>query len=100
WSGIAAPSSTDWVGLFTPGAPATSYLAWIYVSCTQTPGAASGAGSCRFSIPNVGLGTYELRLFTNNSHTTIATSNTFAVVSTSLTASPSSIGVGGTLNVN
>ena len=100
WSGIAAPSSTDWVGLFVPGTPATSSLAWIFVSCTQTPGASSSAGSCPFTIPNVAPGTYELRLFTNNTYTTLATSNTFAVASTSLSASPSSIGVGGMLTAS
>ena len=102
WSGIATPSSTDWVALFTPGAPATNSLTWIYVSCTQTPGASSAAGSCPFRIPNIALGTYELRLFSNDTHTVLATSNTFAVTAyqpTSLTASPASIGVGGTLNV-
>ncbi len=91
WSGIATPSSTDWVGLFVPGAPATSNLAWIYVSCTQTPGASFASGSCPFTIPNVAPGTYELRLFSNNSHTTLAISNAFAVTAsqpTSLTASP------------
>jgi hypothetical protein len=24
WSGICAPTSRDWIGLFTPGAPSTS----------------------------------------------------------------------------
>ncbi len=79
WSGIASPSPTDWVGLFIPGAPATYSLAWIYVNCTQTPGASFAAGSCPFTIPNVAPGTYELRLFSNDSHTTLATSNTVIV---------------------
>ena len=103
WSGIATPSSTDWVGLFVPGAPATNSIAWIYVSCTQIPGVSLASGSCPFTIPNVAPGTYELRLFTNDSHTTLATSNAFAVTPfqpTTLTASPASIGVGGTLNAS
>jgi hypothetical protein len=79
WSGIATPSSTDWLGLFIPGAPATSYIDWIYVSCTQTPGAFSAAGSCPFRVPAIAPGTYELRLFSNNSFTTLATSNTLIV---------------------
>ena len=100
WSGIATPSSTDWVGLFSPGAPATNSIAWIYVDCTQTPGASYASGSCPFTIPNVAPGTYELRLFSNDSHTTLAASNTFVVTSPSLVTSPASIGSGGTLNAS
>jgi hypothetical protein len=80
WSGIATPSATDWLGLYTPGAANTAYLAWIYVSCSQTPGAARAAGSCAFVVPStVAPGTYQLRLLANNGFTPLATSNTFTV---------------------
>src|SRR5262245_44855112 len=75
WAGITTPTATDWIGLYTPGAPDTAFLAWSYVSCTQTPGAARAAGACPFLIP-AGLppGTYELRLLANNVFTRLATS--------------------------
>jgi len=80
WSGIASPTTTDWIGVFAPGAANTSYLAWIYVSCSQSPGAAAAAGTCPFVIPNgLAVGTYELRLLSNNGYTRLATSNPLSV---------------------
>jgi hypothetical protein len=80
WSGIAAPTSTDWIGLYARGTADGSYRAWIYVSCSKTPGAAKVSGSCAFPIPGtVAAGTYELRLFRANGYTRIATSNAFTV---------------------
>src|SRR5262249_24117627 len=43
WTGIAMPTSTAWIGLYTPGAPHTPFLASTYVSCKQTPPALSRA---------------------------------------------------------
>src|SRR5262249_60295990 len=51
WNGIAAPTSTDWIGLYTPGTADTAFLAWTFVSCTQTPGSATAAGACAFVTP-------------------------------------------------
>src|SRR4030095_15119798 len=91
WSGIAAPASTDWIGLYARGAAAGTELAWSYVSCWQTPGTATASGSCAFPIPGtVAQGTYELRLFRAGSHTRLATSATFTVTATTLSAPPSS----------
>ncbi len=78
WSGIASPSPTDWVGLYLPGTADTSYLAWIYVSCSQSPGSARASGSCPFSLP-VGAGIYELRLLANDAYTRLAASNALNV---------------------
>lgn len=50
WSGIAAPTTTDWIGLYVPGAAATAFIDWIYVSCSQTPASARAAGSCAFAL--------------------------------------------------
>ena len=70
WSGIAAPTATDWIGLYTPGAANTSFIDWIYVSCSQTPGAARASGSCPFVVPStVAPGTYQLRLLANDGFT-------------------------------
>src|SRR5205807_311152 len=43
WSGIAAPTPRDWIGLYVPGSGDSAYLAWIYVSCSQSPAAAAAA---------------------------------------------------------
>jgi hypothetical protein len=32
WSGIANPTSTDWIGLYAAGAPTASFLDWVYVN--------------------------------------------------------------------
>ena len=40
WSSIATPTTTDWIGLYAPGAADTSFIDWIYVSCSMTPGSA------------------------------------------------------------
>ena len=94
WSGISAPTATDWIGLFVPGASDTSYPTWRY-----TTGTASG--SVPFTIPaTIAPGTYELRLFTNFTFTRIGKSNTFTVTAppqATLIATPSSVVAGGTV---
>jgi subtilisin family serine protease len=80
WNGIISPTSTDWIGLYQPGAANTAYIDWIYVSCSQVPGGAGQAdGSCPFILPALPPGTYELRLLANDGFTTLATSNSFTV---------------------
>jgi hypothetical protein len=93
WSGICAPAGADWIGLFAPGAPNTSYLAYRY-----TTGTASG--SVPFTIPaTLAPGTYELRLFSNGGYTQLAVSSftVAACTSGSLSASPTSIAAGGSV---
>ena len=99
WSGIASPTSTDWIGLYLPGTAETAFIDWIYVSCSNSAGAARAQGSCPFALPGKLLpGTYELRLFTNDGFIRLATSNNFTVKSAAtLTASPSFVPIGGTL---
>jgi RHS repeat-associated protein len=73
WSGISTPTTTDWIGLYTPGAPDNPRSAWRY-----TTGAASG--SVPFNIPaNLAPGTYQLRHFAAGSWTLLATSSNFTV---------------------
>jgi hypothetical protein len=75
WSNVCTPTSRDWIGIFLPGAPNTSYVAWRY-----TTGTASG--SVPLTVPaTLAPGSYELRLFANNGYTRLGTSNTFAVTS-------------------
>jgi RHS repeat-associated protein len=71
WSNIGAPSTSDWIGLFTPGSGDGSYVHYVY-----TTGTASG--SVPFPIPAwIAAGTYQLRLFGNGGK--FATSTNFAV---------------------
>lgn len=73
WTGISAPTSTDWVGLYPIGIPDTSYGFWLY-----TNGAPSG--SMPFPIDlSVTAGTYEMRLFRNDTFVRLATSAPFTV---------------------
>jgi hypothetical protein len=50
WSGIAAPTSTYWIGLYVVGTVNTAEITWIYVSYTLTAGghglAARAPSSC------------------------------------------------------
>ena len=80
WSGIPTPTARDWLGLYAVGAGNASFIDWMYVSCSKTPGSARASGSCPFIVPSsVPAGTYELRLLANNGYTSLATSNSFAV---------------------
>jgi len=80
WSGIATPTPTDWIGLYTPGAAHTAFIRWVYVSCTKVPTSAKTTGSCQFVVPStVAAGTYELRLYSNNGFSLIATSGSLTV---------------------
>jgi subtilisin family serine protease len=98
WGSVCAPTSSDWIGLYLPGAPDSSYLAYRY-----TTGTASG--SVPFTIPaSLAPGTYELRLFAHNSTTRLAVSNSFTVVAgctggANLSASPTSVVAGGSVSV-
>jgi hypothetical protein len=74
WSGIAQPSSTDWIALYSTGAPDHSWISWRF-----TDGAA--VSSVPFTIPaSVSAGTYELRLFSNNTYVRLAISGPIAVL--------------------
>jgi len=87
WSGIAAPTGTDWIGLYTPGAPHSPAISWRY-----TTGTASG--NVPFTIPSgITPGTYQLRLFANNGYTLLATSANFTVtaVNVTLSVTPASV---------
>jgi hypothetical protein len=101
WSGIAAPTTTDWIGLYSAGASDGGYLGWMYVSCSQAPAAARASGSCAFPIPgSVSPGTYELRIFAANGYTRLASSGTFSVTGSSavtLSATPTSVRTGGSV---
>jgi hypothetical protein len=88
WSGISSPTATDWIALYSPGAPNSNVLAWEY-----TNGAASG--SLPFAIPaSLASGTYELRLYSHDSYTLLATSSPITVQGATVSASPSTVSAG------
>jgi hypothetical protein len=66
WSGIASPSTTDWIGVYQAAAADTAYLQWTY-----TTGASSGTKLLTLSR-GLRPGAYELRLFVRNSYTRVA----------------------------
>src|SRR5262249_48638804 len=77
WSSIFAPTSTDWIALYVAGAADNAFIAWRYTD-------GNAAGSAPLTIPaNAAPGTYELRLFSNNVYTLLATSNRFSIGSSS-----------------
>jgi hypothetical protein len=79
WSGVAAPATTDWIGLFVPGSSNTSYLSMLYDSscATKARGAGKASGWCSFTMPAT-VGTYEFRLFSGSSGALLATSSPVA----------------------
>jgi ABC-type molybdate transport system substrate-binding protein len=94
WSGIPAPTSADWIGLYTPGAADSGYQArWT------TNGRASDA--MLVTVPGATIaGGYELRLFSNNTFTRLAISNPVSVAAgTALQASPGGIAPGDPVSV-
>src|SRR5262249_16681191 len=80
WSGGTGASGHDWLAFYPAGATDNAYLDWFYpASCSKTPGATgSGGGSCTFTMP-AGAGSYEFRLFSNDSFTRLATSDAVTV---------------------
>jgi subtilase family serine protease len=103
WSGVATPTSTDWVGLYHPGDPNTPSIDWFYAdNCTQTNGTtALASGTCTYTMPAT-AGTYQFRLLANNGYTVIATSNsvTDSGATATLTASPASVTGGQSVTIN
>ena len=91
WSGITTPTSTDWIGLYSVGAPNNAFVSWQYTD-------GNAAGNAPFLIPvGTPAGTYELRLFSNNGFTLLATSSSFTVTSppaATVSATPSSADAG------
>jgi hypothetical protein len=103
FNNATTPTSTDWIGLYTPGSADTAYLSWIYdSSCTQTAGTARASGSCQYLIPaDLPVGTYEFRLFANDGYTRLAVSNALTVVIgvSTLSVAPNSIARGSSVTV-
>ena len=107
WSGISAPTATDWVGIYLPGAADTSFLYWMYLSCTQIPSIPQSSGSCSYLLPQTltAAGNYELRFFSNDGYARLGAPITFNVASMKVTmamftVSPAKISAGGTVSIS
>jgi hypothetical protein len=87
----------DWVGLFPAGALNTGYLAWAYLNGQHTkPGAGLTAAAVSFTLPLTG-GSYEVRLFRNDSLTRIAASGSVTVTAPTVTLDTASAAPGATV---
>jgi hypothetical protein len=95
WSSIFAPTAQDWIGVYASGAADTAFIGWRYTDGTA-------AGSAPVTIPaTAAAGTYELRLFSNNGYSKLATSGSFTVQTpppATLSVSPSSVAPGASVS--
>jgi len=96
-------NARDWVGLYQAGAGNASYVAWKYLNGLQTPPAAGTASATVTFTTALSAGSYNVRLFTSDSYTLIATSPNFIVDGTaptvSIAAPAANASVSGTVNV-
>jgi hypothetical protein len=92
WGNIAVPTGTDWVGVYSAGAADADYVTRFFTSGRATD-------HMLMALPaSISTGPYELRLFSNNSLTRLATSNPFEITGAAgLAVSPGIIPPGGKL---
>jgi RHS repeat-associated protein len=87
WSGIATPTSYDWVGIYVPGSADAAYLDWAY-----TNGGNSGTVNVTLNHPSlVAGGTYEARLYANDGYTLLAKTPPFTVVANTGQSTPAAL---------
>lgn len=94
-------NATDWIALAPVGSAFSGFVDWRYLNGQQSPpGAGVTSATVPFTAPST-PGTYELRLYSNNSSNLLATSSSFTVSATapSLAAQPSLVGPGGGIQV-
>jgi hypothetical protein len=73
WSNIPKPTSGDWVALYAAGAPDSVVKTWRYTGGTAT-------GSINLTVPwGSAPGSYEVRLFSNNSYSRLGTASVTVV---------------------
>jgi hypothetical protein len=95
-------NALDWVGLYCPATLADgAYVTWRYLNNLQSPPASSLVNATvTFPAPNNPGATCNLRLFSNDGFTKLATSATITIAglsSPSMTASPATVAPGGTI---
>src|SRR5581483_10862074 len=96
WSGVAPATAGDFIGLYPSSATANS----AYLTFKPTTGA--GSGSVQITVPAGATpgSTYELRLFSNNTYSRMATSAPFTVQAANLSETPSPVSAGAKLTAN
>ena len=105
WDGIPNPTRLDWIGGYIQGSPDGAYGAFVYTSsCSATAGAAGlASGSCTVTMPTT-PGTFEFRLFANDTTNLLAKSGPVQVAASTqppaLTATPSTVAPGGSVTVS
>lgn len=88
YSGIPAPSTMDWIGMYAPGETDERNPAdWNYTNssgtCTKNTGDGAASGTCTFPInDSLATGTYELRLFSSDTFSKVAISSAIRIVGT------------------
>jgi len=93
YTGIPAPSTSDWFGMYKQNeTDERNPYEWNYVNssgtCAKTKGDGKSTGTCTFTLrTGIPSGTYELRLFSTDSYSRIAVSNVFTIT-TSGTGTP------------
>ena len=106
WSGISAPTATDWAGIYSPGTADTSFLEWMYLSCSKTASTPQSSGACSYLLPQtLTAANYELRFFSNDGFARLGGPIAFNVApmnvaAATLTVSPAKISAGGTVTVS
>jgi hypothetical protein len=87
----------DWVGLYPVGGTAAQRVSYQFLNGLTSPPASGTTGATlTFTMP-AAAGTYELRLFRNNSLTLLATSAPITVTAPSITVSPTTVTTGGSV---
>src|SRR5439155_20113724 len=83
-----------WVGIYSVGAADSQYATRFYTTGRSTD-------SALYTVPSgLAPGTYEMRLFANDTLTRLAVGNPFSVAAgATLTANPLSVATGGTLSM-
>ena len=91
----------DWVGLYAVSvANPGGWINWNYLNGTRTqPGAGLTSANLPFSMPTT-PGQYQLRLYSNNSGTLLATSLTIDVTAASVGVSTTSATIGATVTAS
>jgi nitrous oxidase accessory protein len=83
----------DWIAMYRSGSPDTSYITRLYLNGNEN-------GTVILDAPNPG--SYDFRVFENDSYTKLATSSSVAVKTfngTKVVASPTHVAPGGTVTV-
>jgi hypothetical protein len=95
-------NARDWVGLYLSSGSDTALLDWKYLNGTRAvPASGVTSATVAFALPAT-PGTYNFRFFQNNTYAKLATSPTVTVQagpSPTLTANPTTVAGGGTVQV-